>query len=350
MIERYFDNASTTPIDPEVRQAMAPWLDQGFGNANSPHTFGTRARDAVERARGQVAELLGLAPEEIVFTSGATESNNWVLQRAGRPACSPFEHSSIWETTQALGGEVLASDGWRVAPPSRPADVVATMRVNNETGAILQPPAAPGTIALRDLTQAAGKIACPIDYDYASLSAHKIYGPQGVGALAMVGGRPLDPLLYGGEQEHGLRGGTLNVAGIIGFGAACDLAMRRMEEDATNALACRQAVLDALEGLDGWRTNDATEQSPYILSLSFVRTAGETIVIELDRLGFAISAGAACSSRSTEPSHVLAALGLEDEWLRGTARISFGRFNRPEHAFRLGQALRSTAELLNRLK
>ncbi|MBC8065949.1 MAG: aminotransferase class V-fold PLP-dependent enzyme, partial [Chlorobia bacterium] len=180
---RYFDNAATTPVDPRVLEEMLPYFSEGFGNANSIHEPGRRARAGVDLARERVAQLVGANyPELVVFTSGATETNNWFLQSFSSVACSPFEHSSVLETVIASGGEVLENDHYRLFPPLRAKDLTAVMLVNNETGAIF--PAYPlGNALFRDLTQAVGKI--PLDehaFDAGSFSAHKFYGPKGVGA------------------------------------------------------------------------------------------------------------------------------------------------------------------------
>jgi cysteine desulfurase len=341
--DRYFDHAATTPVAPEVLDAMLPWLREDFGNAHSLHHWGRKAEAAVEEARAQVAELVGADdPAEIVFTSGATEANNLVLLNFSNLAISPFEHSAVREPALEAGAEIIANDGWDLTSPPSSA-FVSVMAVNNETGAVLS---VPGTRHV-DAVQAVGKIPWSVDdVDFASMSAHKIYGPKGVGALYIRGAMPLQPLIVGGDQERGQRSGTLNVPGIVGFGAAAQIARERQSEDFAHAAELRQIVLDELESLSDWRTNDAPYQSPHILSLSFREVEGETLVIETDAAGFGISAGAACSSRSTEPSHVLTALGLTDEWRRGTIRISFGRSNTATSALALVSFLRQTVTRL----
>lgn len=354
-LSRYFDNAATTPVDPSARDAMLPFLGEACGNAHSVHAFGAEAREAVDHAREQVAVLVGAEdPSEIVFTSGATESNNWVLRSFRHVAVGPMEHSSVFETARRLGQHVL---GWRewVEPPMSRVELASLMRVNNETGQIFDPASlAPSCAYLHsDLTQAVGKIevnlgATPIVL--ASFSAHKIYGPKGVGALYVRGGTSIQPLVAGGEQEYGMRAGTLNVPGIAGFGEACRIALDRHEQDAVNAASLKEEVLGALVGVSDLRVNGGDSVSPFILSASFLGVEGETLVLELDRLGFAVSAGAACSSGSTEPSHVLLALGLEPEWLRGTIRISFGRTNTLEAASQLGRALKQAVGTIREMK
>ncbi len=353
-LQRYFDYAATTPVDPRVRDAMLPYLDEEFGNANSIHSFGQRAHAAVERAREQIALLINAEdPSEIIFTSGATESNNWVLRSFPGGYVSPFEHSSIREPAQRLSYRELTNQGYSLEQPVK-SDFVSIMLVNNETGAILDPNLYRGAASFlhSDITQAVGKI--PVDVqalkvDAASFSAHKIYGPKGVGALYLRSGTSLEPYMIGGEQEHGMRGGTLNVPGIVGFGKAAELAMQEMEADSQRATLCHNALLTELASQPETRVNSPSGGSPYILSISFGGLQGETLVVEVDGLGFGISSGAACSSHSTEPSHVLTALGLEDYWLKGTVRISFGRFASQSDAFELGKALVHAVGTIRRL-
>lgn len=347
----YFDHAATTPIDPEVLEAMLPYLKDEFGNASSLHSWGLRARHAVEIARGHVASLLGCDPQEVFFTSGATEANNWVLQSYHDVAVSPFEHSSIWETARTLGFPSIENEGYKLFEGPQPQELLSVMLVNNETGAILDPPSGGYEHLHRDVTQALGKVAFNLNtagkrMNFASMSAHKLYGPKGVGALYVRDAEPLEPLLYGGEQEQGLRAGTLNVAGIVGFGAAAKAALDRQEGDHSQATRLRNVVINELQGLSDWKANQHDEQSPFILSLSFLGIEGETLVVEADTAGFAVSSGAACSSRSTEPSHVLTALGIEPEWLGGTIRVSFGRGNTDQSAMLLAKMLKNRVETL----
>ena len=344
---RYFDHAATTPVAPEVRAAMEPFLALP-GNAGSIHAFGRRAMDAVERARARVAECVGAEdPEQIVFTSGATEGCNAVLAAFDGGWISPFEHAAVREPALRRGYGVLPNDGLNLLPGAGDASgLLAVMAVNNEIGTLWDARDLPAGRRFVDATQALGKTPLDLDgIDYAAFSAHKLYGPQGVGALFTADGR-LDPLLRGGEQEGGRRAGTTNVAGIVGFGAACELVTERLDADRAHAQDLRAVLLDALAGVSDWRTNGGEAAVPHILSLSFLGLEGETLVIEADGAGFAISAGAACSSRSTEPSHVLTALGIDDDWLRGTVRISFGRANTRDSAVELGKTLVRCAENL----
>ncbi|MFI5386296.1 MAG: cysteine desulfurase family protein [Fimbriimonadales bacterium] len=355
---RYFDNAATTPLDPRVREAMLPYVDDAFGNANSIHSWGLRAHDAVQRAREQVARLIGAEdPAQIYFTSGATESNNWVLNAADKIVISPFEHSSMREPALRRSARVLEIDGLSIEPPTMPNAqhptpnaLLSVMAVNNEIGTIWHAPnyALEGDFVHSDITQAVGKIPIAVDgLDFASFSAHKFYGPKGIGAL-YCRDRPPEPLILGGEQEQGFRGGTLNVPAIVGMGAAAEIASQEQPEDFERATLLRTILLDGLKGLTDYQINGGDRTSPFIVSVSFRGLEGETVVLELDRAGFAASAGAACSSRSTEPSHVLTALDMEPAWLRGTVRFSFGRFNTPEATAALVKTLRTSMEKLRR--
>ncbi len=349
----YFDHAATSPVLPEVFTEMLPYLSEDFGNANSLHSWGQRARAAVELARSRVASLLGCFPEEVFFTSGATEANNWVMRQFEGPkiAYSPFEHSSVLETGRALGARVLPNVGYVVsAPGGSTTALVSVMTVNNETGAELEAPKIPGALCHRDVTQQLGKLPLDLtDTDFASMSAHKLGGPKGVGALYARGGGPLEPLLFGGEHEGGYRAGTLNVAGIVGFGAACALASDEMVERLERAKRLRGILLQALHKVPDWLENCHNANSPYVLSVSFLGIQGESLVVEVDAKGFAVSSGAACSSRSTEPSHVLTALGYSPERVRGTVRISLGPGNTAESTWALGKALESAAAKLRAL-
>jgi cysteine desulfurase len=349
---RYFDNAATTPLDPRVLADMVPFLTEEFGNAHSIHGFGTRAMAAVDLARARVASLLGAeSPDQILFTSGATEANNWVIDAFDRGAISPFEHSAVREPARRKGFEVLSNEGEFIVAPAGRWPVISIMGVNNETGTMwdAHPLRCHAGALHSDMTQAFGKTEQTVEHlDFATFSAHKFYGPKGVGALYFAEAPP-EPFILGGEQEHGYRGGTLNVPGIVGMGAAAAIARDELLENRLEAEVLRQIVLDGLRPLADWQVNGGERVSPYILSVSFQKIIGESLVVEADSRGFAISAGAACSSRSAEPSHVLRALGLEDGWLSGTVRISFGRFNSREAAQALAEMLLTGVEKLRTL-
>lgn len=344
----YFDNAATTPVDPSVFTAMEPYLKDRFGNANSIHAWGREACAAVTKAREHVAALIQADdPTEIVFTSGATEANNWILRAYKSLAISPFEHGSVRAFASSHGARTLKNERWRLEP-DKDAELTSVMRVNNETGAILEIPKAKVTHS--DATQAVGKI--PFDakaYDYVSMSGHKFYGPKGVGALYIKGGHEMDPLLFGGEQEHGKRSGTLNVPGIVGMGEAARVALERMEEDMAHALALRSYAKGRLAELPDVHFIEAEQNSPYVLSVCFEGLEGESLVVSLDAKGYAASSGSACSSGKGHVSSVLQALGLPDSMARGAVRLSFGRFNTQEAAEGLCDALVQAATSLRKL-
>ena len=346
---RYFDNAATTPVDPLVVREMVPFLSEHYGNANSVHSAGRRAMAAVELARERVALLLAAEdPSQVVFTSGATEANNWILQAFPNAVVSPFEHSSIREPATQMGLRTLANEEEHLLPLAEDASLLSVMGVNNETGTLWNPQDLKGKARRvhADLTQAAGKLNSDVkDLDFATISAHKFYGPKGVGAIYIRDGY-LPPMIIGGEQEQGLRSGTLNVPGIVGMGVAAEIAMERREADFSHAENLRQVVMETLEKVTDVQVNGGSRRSPFILSVSFLGVYGETLVLEADLKGYAMSSGAACSTGSTEPSPVLQAMGIEESWNRGTVRISFGRANMPESAAGLAASLQYSVKKL----
>lgn len=354
----YFDHNATTPVEPTVLDAMLPFLSAEFGNASSIHGFGQRARAAVETAREQVAALINARPQEIVFTSGGTESDNHAIFGVAQAALpeqpgthvitTSIEHEAVLNTCQALqerGAAVtflpVSADG-RVDPEAvrkalRPETVLITvMHANNETGAV-QPLEEIGRIAAEhkvtfhsDAVQSAGKI--PVDVrslqlDLLSLSAHKVYGPKGVGALFIKGGTRLRQLLFGGHHQRGFRPGTENVAGIVGLGKAAELARNALSADATRIAALRDRLEQGLlETVPDCRVNAASApRTPNTSNIVFEGIEGEALVISLDLKGLACSTGAACSSGAVEPSHVLTAMGLPAAEARATLRFSLGR-------------------------
>ncbi len=360
--ENYFDNAATTPVDPRVIREMLPFLETNWGNASSIHGWGREAMHGVDQARQRVATLIHAAdPSQIAFTSGATESNNWVLDwarrsNAGGPqsglAVSPFEHSAMLEPAARAGAEMLESRDLMLLGKSDSYFFVSIMAVNNEIGTEFEPgDFRDNTEFLHsDKTQVVGKLGYGLDpLDFASFSAHKFYGPKGIGGLYVRDPQTLSPFILGGEQEGGLRGGTLNVPGIVGMGAAAAIAQDEWQGNLAETQEMRAIVLEAIRPCSDYQINGGENVSPYILSVSFKDLEGETIVIEMDQQGFAISSGAACSSRSTDPSHVLTALKMPTNWLRGTIRISLGAFNTRESAAVLGKSLTETVKRLRNL-
>jgi cysteine desulfurase len=360
----YLDHNATTAVDPAVLDAMLPYFSSDFGNASSIHTFGQRARAAVETAREQVAALLNARPQEIVFTSGGTESDNHAIfgipletftsLNSSTSLTSPhlitttIEHEAVLNACQAL--EVLgvavtylpvnregliSLDELRRA--IRPETVLITvMHANNELGAI-QPLAEIGRIAAEadvyfhtDAVQSAGKI--PLDVralqlDLLSLSGHKFYAPKGAGALFIKSGTRLRQLLYGGHHQRGFRPGTENVAGIVGLGKAAELARLSLEKDAARMSHLRDTLEQGiLARVPDCRVNSANApRTPNTSNLLFPGLEGEALVIALDLKGLACSTGAACSSGAVEPSHVLTAIGLSASDARASIRFSLGR-------------------------
>ena len=346
----YLDFQATTPLDPIVLDAMLPWLRGAYNAHASEHRIGRRAADAVERARQSVADLLGCQCSDVTFTSGATEASNIVLRGLARPrtriAVSTLEHPSVAETARALGADgscvsrIEATDEG-ITDLAHLEDLlhphvalVSITAVNNEIGTV-QPISAAASLCAQhgvplhsDVTQAAGRIPLSLadsGLSYASMSSHKIYGPQGVGALYVGQGAPKPPpLSTGGSQEGGLRPGTLPVASCVGFGVACDLAISLREEDVRHALALAQAMIEGLADLDGWRINGSLdERIPHNLSIAFEGIDADTLLASTPEL--AMSTGSACSSGSLHDSLTLKAIGLQEDLARGTVRIGFGR-------------------------
>jgi len=361
----YLDYNATTPVEPAVLDAMLPYFSADFGNAASIHSFGQKARAAVETAREQVAALIGARPQEIVFTSGGTESDNHAIfgivaalspsstspaSATSRPhvITSFIEHEAVLNACQALekqGVDVtylsVDQDGQidleQLRGALRPQTVlISVMHANNELGTV-QPLEEIGRIAKdadvyfhTDAVQSAGKI--PIDVnqfklDLLSLSGHKLYAPKGVGALYIRGGTRLRQLLYGGHHQRGFRPGTENVAGIVGFGKAAEIARHSLANDARRLGALRdQLEHGLLHRVPHSRINGAgAPRTPNTANLLFPGVEGEALLIALDLKGLACSTGAACSSGAVEPSHVLTAIGLPAEEARASLRFSLGR-------------------------
>ena len=376
----YLDHNATTPLAPEVLRAMTPYLTEEFGNASSIHSVGQRARAGVEQARSQVAALLGAREKEIVFTSGGTEADNMAIrgvvgasERAGKHiVTSAIEHHAVLNTCQALEAEgvsvtyVPVSSGGVVDPEDvrraiTPDTVLITlMHANNELGTV-QPIAEIAALARErkipfhtDAVQSAGKL--PLDVkelgvDLLSLSAHKIYGPKGVGALYIRRNLPLKPLFFGGHHERDRRAGTENVAGIVGLGAAAELAAAHLEAEGKRVAALRDELERRLlervpqAGLNG----DRARRTPNTTNIHFDFVEGEPLVIALDLKGVAVSTGAACSSGAVEPSHVLTAIGLSSERARASLRFSLGRSNTREDIDYVCEVLPGVVEHLREL-
>ncbi len=351
----YLDHNATTPVAPEVLAAMLPYFSEEYGNASSIHTFGQRARGAVEEARDSVAALLGARPAEIMFSSGGTESNNHAIfgvagaVSGGRKhvITSAIEHSAVLDPCRALEKRGVAvtflpvdRDGVvnpeHVRRAIRPETVLITiMLANNELGTI-EPIAEIGKIAAEarvtlhtDAVQAAGKIpinVMKLGVHLLSISAHKLYGPKGIGALYVRKGTRLEPLLYGGHSERDRRPGTEDVTSIAGLGKAAELALSRMKEEGQRLSRLRDRLENGLlERIPHATVNGLhTRRTPNTSNLTLPFIEGEAMVIALDLKGISCSTGAACSSGAVEPSHVLTAIGLPPEDARATLRLSLG--------------------------
>jgi len=362
----YLDHAATTAVDSEVMQAMAPYFAEAFGNASSLHSFGKDASRALGAARQTVADALGAGMGEIFFTSGGTESDNLALKgvmmaggvgrgERGHIITSAIEHPAILNTCRYLEGAghgcdvtyiPVGSDG--LVDPGDVADairddtkLISIMHANNEIGTI-QPIAEIGAIARKngvlfhtDAVQSFGKTEIDLrktPVDMLSLSSHKIYGPKGVGALYVRDGVEIAPLMHGGGHESGLRAGTENVAGIVGFAKAAMLAIERFAPDCSHLTKLRDMLIKGtIAAIDDVHLNGhPTERLPNNANLRFDFVEGEAMLLHLDVKGIAVSTGSACSSASSEPSHVLLALGLAPEEIHGSIRFTLGRENTEE--------------------
>lgn len=374
----YLDHCATTPIHPEVMEAMLPYFIDFYGNPSSIHSFGRKAKEGLTVAREQVAELIGADPSEIVFTSGGTEADNLAIQgisfssenKGNHIITSSIEHHAVLNTCRYLeergftvtylpvDGEGLVDPDDVVYAISDRTILISIMHANNEIGTI-EPVAEVAAIAKErgivfhtDAVQTIGKIPVNVDLlnvDLLSLSGHKIYGPKGVGALYIRKGCVLFPILYGGKQEGGIRHGTENVPAIVGFGKACELArcdltfqmkyLKNMRDH------LQKSIIDEIP--DTHINGSQKKRLPHIVNLSVESIEAESIVRELDKKGIAISAGSACTSDSIEISHVIAALGSPKHVAGGSIRCSLGRDNTPEQ---IPYIVRILSEVVQKLK
>jgi cysteine desulfurase len=358
----YLDNNATTRMREEVLEAMLPYYRDVYGNASSVHRFGRAARVAIDRAREEVASLLGAAaPEEVIFTSGGTESDNLAIKgvahalrhRGSHIITTAIEHSAVLNACRALekdGAKVtylpvgpggLVAAGAAAAAITDKTALVSVMFANNEVGTI-EPVAdiakackAKGVYFHTDAVQAAGKAIFGVDTigaDLLSMSAHKIYGPKGVGALYIRKGTKIDPIMHGGHHEMGRRAGTENVAGIVGLGKAAELAKKEAAEEIKKLKDLRDYFYkELISKIPDVRLNgDPQMRLPNTLNVGFRYLEGESIILSLDLEGIAASTGSACTSGTLEPSHVLMAMGLEPADAQGSIRFSLGRDNTKE--------------------
>ena len=357
----YMDHSATTPVAPEVLEAMLPYFSEKFGNASSLHSFGLEAKEALEESREKVAGLLGAKPEEIIFTSGGTESDNLALkgiarknQKSGKHIITTqVEHPAILECCRRLekeGFEVtylpVTNEGLVEIATLESAIrsdtiLISVMHANNEVGTI-QPLEEIGRLAAEkdiylhtDAVQSVGKIPTDVNklgVDLLSLSAHKLYGPKGVGALYIRKGTRLESIIQGGGHERGLRSGTENIAGIVGLARAAELGRETMstETERLTRLRDRLAELVLLKVKESWINGTMKMRLPGNLNFGFKYVEGESLLLFLDSIGINVSTGSACSSHKLEPSHVLLSLGLKPEECHGSLRITLGRSNTME--------------------
>ena len=374
----YLDNAATSPVRREVVEAMLPHFSETMGNASSLHMFGQRAKRALEEARQSVARALGAHPKEIYFTSGGTESNNLAIKGVARAngdrgrhlITSPIEHHAVLNTLHHLeteGYEVTylpVDDRGIVDLDALECSIrddtilISIMLANNEVGTI-EPLSQIADIARRkgillhtDAVQAVGKVPVDVDdlgVDLLSLTAHKLYGPKGTGALYVRHGTRIVPLLHGGHQERTMRPGTENIPGIVGLAAALDLACRDLDTESARLAALRDRLESGIrDRIQDVRMNGHPElRLPNILNMSFARAEGESLLLALDTRGIAVSTGSACAAGSTEPSHVLQAMGVDSLLAQGSLRFSLGRDNDEDD---IDYVLDSLAEIVPRLR
>ncbi len=374
----YMDNAATTGTDARVLEKMLPYFSAVYGNASSIHSFGREARKAVENARRQVAAAIGAKPNEIYFTAGGSESDNWALKGAFDSRkkerfhliTSSIEHHAILHTAEYLEkrgasvtylpvdeyGRVNPEDVEKAITPD--TALISVMLANNEVGT-LEPIAEIGRIAKKhgilfhtDAVQAIGAI--PVDVselncDMLSLSGHKFHGPKGIGAIYIKSGTRLENFVHGGAQERGKRAGTENVPAIVGLGEAITLAVSEMPEASKRIAAMRDRLItEILSSIPETRLNGhPTERLPGNVNISFEGIEGEALLLSLDLQGIAGSSGSACTSGSLDPSHVLLALGLRHETAHGSLRLSLGRDNTNEE---VTEVLKALHEIVKRLR
>ncbi len=373
----YLDHAATTPVSPEVLAEMLPYFSNAFANPSAIYGPGAEARAAVDAARETIADLIAARPEEVFFTSGGTESNNWALRGrarasgAGHILTTPIEHRAVLEPCETLAEsgfevEYIPVDGQgRVDPADvramlrQDTALVSVMLANNEVGTI-QPIAEIGAICREngvplhtDAVQCAGKLPVNVrelNVDLLSLSAHKFYGPKGVGALYVRRGIRIASFMEGGEQERGRRAGTLNVPGIVGMAAALRLAEEAQPAESARLSTLRDDLISRIEPIPGARLCGArNDRLPNNVHFCFDGVEGESLLLSLDMAGICASAGSACSAGSTEPSHVLLAMGLPVETARGALRLTLGATTDEETVQYVAEELHKTVQELRSL-
>lgn len=350
----YLDYAATTPVDPRVKKAMDPYFSDVFGNTMSLHSFGQEAKNILEKSRRRVADLIAADPEEIYFTSSATESNNTILKgiKGKHLIISSIEHACIEETANWLGKQgakitrIPVDKFGKVNPLdieqaiTKETFLVSIIHASNEIGAVQDIKEIgricreKGVLFHTDASQSFGKIPINVNemnIDLLTASSHKIYGPKGAALLYIKKGIRITPLIHGGGQEFGLRSSTVNLPAVAGFAKACEIAKEEMEEESKKLASLRDNLIEKVLKIEGAHlTGHPTDRLANNASFYFSSVEGESIILYLDLAGIAVSTGSACSSGTLEPSHVLLALGLKHEQAHGSVRVSLGRWTKPE--------------------
>lgn len=372
----YLDHNATTALDSRVLEAMLPWMSAQAGNPTSRHVFGRTARTAIEHARAQVAEACGAYTSQVVFTASGTEANNFAVkgitasQEAAQILYSAIEHPCVSRPAAALRQYGFKSQPIAVNGQGKlnvdhlellltePANLVSVMLANNETGVIqdiaeiAEQVKRSGALMHTDAVQGLGKIALSftdLNVHAMTVSSHKIHGPQGAAALIVDKRVDIQPLLHGGGQERGLRSGTENVAAIVGFGMACELAVANLGSFSSHTKALRDQFEHGLKSLDVMIFSNEVARIPNTSFFAVNGIEGETLVMALDRKGFAVASGSACSSDSTEPSHVLLAMGVSPDLARGAVRVSFGGHNTAQQVSNFLETLKNEILRLKQL-
>lgn len=372
----YLDHNATTALDSKVLEAMLPWMCEQTGNPTSRHAFGRAARAAIEDARAQVAEACGAYPSQVIFTASGTEANNFAVkgmtanQTPAQVLYSAIEHPCVSRPAIALKQHGFKSQVIAVDQQGKldsvhlqtllgiPTNLVSVMLANNETGAIqdiadiAEQVRRNGAFIHTDAVQGLGKLALnftDLNVHAMTISSHKIHGPQGAAALVLDKRVDIQPLLHGGGQERGLRSGTENVAAIVGFGLACELAKSNLNSFADHTRTLRNQFERGLSSLGVIIFSNKVARIPNTSFFAVDGIEGETLVMALDRKGFAVASGSACSSDSSEPSHVLLAMGVAPDLARGAVRVSFGGHNTAEQVSNLLETLNNEILRLKQL-
>ncbi len=376
MANAYFDHNSTSALKPQVLEAMMPYMTKQHGNPASQHSFGRHAHEAIEQARHQVAKAVGAQASQVVFTASGTEANNFAITgiasnlKQTQILTSSIEHPCVTNPAKAMqwrGWEaksIQVDDSGNVdlrdlqTLLEAPTDLVSVMMANNETGAIqnigrvVELATRKKALVHTDAVQALGKINVnfnDLNVHAMTVSSHKIGGPLGAGALVLNKRVDIQPLLYGGGQERGLRSGTENIAAIVGFGTACELAKQGLKDFSSHTLMLRQLLEIGLQRTDAIIFGQHANRLPNTSFFAFKNIDGETLVTALDKLGFAVASGSACSSASSEPSHVLLAMGVDPDLARGAIRVSFSADNTKKQVEKFLQAIKQAVKDLRQL-